>query len=112
MAPGEGGGVDVAVSPTRVLTDPCADPSADCDPRRPGVPVGGSSQHCQGSYSPGEAGFARLVWNNSYSRINGKHIAFTVQVVEEDVLQAAFQAAEDTEETSQRARSSVSPTAR
>lgn len=62
--------VDVAVKPSKIST--------------PATSAGSVSQ---GSYSPQAAGFARLVFDNRYSRINGKHIALSVQIVGDDVLQ-------------------------
>lgn len=47
----------------------------------------GQASFSEGSYTPQRAGFVRLIFNNHYSRINGKHITYVVQVVSEDVLQ-------------------------
>ena len=62
----------VAVATTRVVT-PQDNGNRDC--------------FSEGSYTPRSAGFARLIFNNDYSRINGKYITYVVQVVSEDVLQ-------------------------
>lgn len=79
-------------SPKTAAADPVggeSDVITTAAPRRVESPAAadGSIAFSQGSYSPQRAGFARLVFDNRYSRINGKHISFAVQVVGQDVIQ-------------------------
>jgi hypothetical protein len=79
---GTGGDVVIAVPGARVQTEQQHGWGGGGGyPRRPA--------YSQGSYSPQHTGFARLVWDNTYSRLNGKHIAFAVQAVGEDALQVS-----------------------
>ena len=52
-----------------------------------GIDIG---KDIQGSYCPEYAGMVRLIWDNRYSRINGKHISYATQAVNEETLQVVF----------------------
>ncbi len=65
-----------------------------------------------GSFQAVQRGACRLIWENNYSRINGKYIERVVVVAGADVMEAARAAAEDQAETQMRLQSQVSSHAR
>ena len=73
---GDTADVHTVMAPHRVLSPPSSE---------------GSGLRCtQGSYSPQRSSFVRLMFDNSYSRLNGKHVSYSAQVVGDDVLQVNY----------------------
>jgi hypothetical protein len=62
----------------------------------------------EGSYTALTEGYCRLVFNNSYSIINGKYIDIATAIVSQDAIEASVIAAEDALNARSRAKSSVS----
>jgi len=90
-------------------------PSSDPQTAPPPSPTkpgggGGGPEYVQGSYTsppPSLRGICCLTWDNAFSRLRGKQVQYVLQVVREEAMQAAVEAAEELLRASSRTRNLI-----
>ncbi len=109
--------VSPVVPPTEVLMEgrfpsPETAPTAATAPPSPTKTQQQQQQQgfVQGSYTApatSQGGTCTFTWDNAYSRLRGKQLQYVLQVVTDDIMQAAMEAAEELSRASSRNRSLI-----